>query len=165
MRPGPRDELITQRLVDALADVDATLIERGNLDAAEAPDRLSRHLARVMELALRGLEGDGDAQARLINQVLASAAAVADRHAEQVVTPPKVWLGLREPPERLGMEPRTIPAPTIPLASSDLLSTPRVSQTSAASSGSSSSRPTSVDLLCAFVIWSGVVQLRDALAA
>ena len=53
MRPGPRDDLVTQRLAEARARSIRRSIDRAPLDGAEGPARLSRHLATVIERALR----------------------------------------------------------------------------------------------------------------
>ena len=88
MHPGPRDDLVTRRLAEALASLDPSLIDRAPLDGAEAPARLSRHLAMVIERALRELGDDAEAQAALVNDLVAARAATVDRAAEIVETPP-----------------------------------------------------------------------------
>src|SRR2546423_8059933 len=120
MLPGPRDDLVTRRLAAALAAVDRSLVDLVALDAADAPARLSRHLAVVIERALQDLGEDASAQAALVNHLLAVGAATEDRDAELVNVPPRIWHGLHRAPERFGQAPTVIPAPTVPLSSSDL---------------------------------------------
>src|SRR5688572_33264528 len=115
MRPGPRDHLVTRRVAEVLAGVDPSLIDRVPLDGAEGPARLSRHLAAVIEVALRDLGDDAEAQAALVNDLVAARAAAYDRDAEVLGVPPEIWQGLHRPPERLGDAPMVIPAPTVPL--------------------------------------------------
>jgi hypothetical protein len=121
MRPGPRDHLITQRVAKALASVDPSLIDRVALDAAEGPARFARHLATVIERALRDIADDAEAQAALVNELVAARASSEDRGAELVALPPEVWQGVKHRPERLGDAPHAVPAPTVPLSTSDLL--------------------------------------------
>src|SRR3954468_3753228 len=121
MRPGPRDHLITQRVAEVLAAIDPSLIDRAPLDAAEGPARFAPHLSVVIERALLDVADDAHAQAAIVNHLVAARAAPEDRHGELVTLPPELLQGLREPPARLGDVPRTIPAPTVPLSSSDLL--------------------------------------------
>lgn len=68
--PGPRDHLITRALERDLAGVAAEVLDEAPLDAAEAPDRLARH---VMDELRRELRVDGAAaevQARAVNEIL-----------------------------------------------------------------------------------------------
>ena len=100
----------------------------------------------------------------LVNGLVASRAGADDRHGELLVLPPELLQGLRVPPERLGVSPRTIPAPTVPLSSSDLLANAEGQPNIGSELRLELESADSVDLLCAFVIWSGVIRLRDALA-
>ena len=161
LRPGPRDHLLTEELVRLLEDVDPTLIDTIRLDGVEGPRRLAQHLATAIERKLAGLGHNADAatqQAELVNRLI-------DRHDEEavVVTPPEVWTGLRTAPTGLSNESVRIPLPATPLAASDLLvnadGQPNIGSELRAELASAEH----VDLICAFVIWSGVVQLRDAL--
>ena len=99
-----------------------------------------------------------------MNDLVAARAAAVDRGAEIVETPPEILQGLHRPPERLGDAPTVIPAPTVPLSSSDLLANAEGQPNIGSELRLELASADSVDLLCAFVIWSGVVRLRDALA-
>ena len=164
MRPGPRDHLVTERVAEVLAAIDPSLIDRIALDAAEGPARFARHLSAVIERALLDVADDAHAQAAIVNDLVAARAAPEDRHGELVTLPPELWQSLREPPARLGDAPRTIPAPTVPLSSSDLLANAEGQPNIGSELRLELESADSVDLLCAFVIWSGVVRLREALA-
>ncbi len=139
------------------------MISESTLDPAEGPTRLSRHLAGVIERALRELRDDPTAQAALINSVIGASAANADREALQLIAPPRVLDGIKRAPERLGDLPRAIPAPTVPLSMSDLLANAEGQPNIGSELRLELESADSVDLLCAFVIWSGVVRLRDAI--
>jgi hypothetical protein len=164
VRPGPRDHLVTQRIAALLAGIDPELIDRGELDAAEGPVRLSRHLSAVIERALRAVGDDPQAQAALVNELIAAQAESDDREDEAVPLPPEFWYGVRAPPARFEDTPRTIPAPSVPLSISDLLVNAEGQPNIGSELRLELESADSVDLLCAFVIWSGVVRLREALA-
>jgi HKD family nuclease len=165
MRPGPRDHLITQRVAAKLAGVDPVVVDRAALDSAEGPARLSRHLAVVIERALHAIGDDPEVQATLVNELVAARAESDDRQAEVLPLPPEVWYGIREPATRFGDAPRAIPAPSVPLSISDLLANAEGQPNIGSELRLELESADCVDLLCAFVIWSGVVRLRDALAS
>jgi hypothetical protein len=161
VQPGPRDHLITQGLDQLLSQVDSALVDRASLDGAEAPTRLSRHLATVIERALRAAD-DPTVQAALINGLLVSAIGIGEP-SELIAVPPEVWQGLRRPAERLGGKPTAIAAPSVPLSTSDLLVNAEGQPNIGSELRLELESADTVDLLCAFVIWSGVVRLRAAL--
>ena len=82
----------------------------------------------------------------------------------RVALPARVLRGIKERSPLGDVRPLP-PLPATPFSQSDLLVNAEGSRTSARSSGPSSRRADSVDLICAFVIWSGVRHLREALAA
>jgi HKD family nuclease len=163
VQPGPRDHLITERLARALAQVDPAFIDRAALDGVEGPSRLSRHLATAIEVGLRAAADDPAAQASLVNDLLARATTGEDL-SDLIALPPEIWQGLRRPPERLGDKPHAIPAPSVPLSMSDLLVNAEGQPNIGSELRLELESADTVDLLCAFVIWSGVVRLRDAIA-
>lgn len=164
MKPGPRDDVLTRELELFLADL-GERAHRGDIETGDAPKRLAAHLAAVVERELRSLPAKAGAagQAALINRLLRVVTDV-DAPPEEIELPPRLLRAIA--PEHAGpgapLGPELSP-PTIPLASSELL----VNGARQPNIGSvlrhelrSADR---VDLLCAFVIWSGVVQLRDDL--
>ena len=148
-------------LATQLATVDPSLISGSLLDPVEGPTRLSRHLAAVIERALRELHDDPHAQAALVNSVIAASAAIPDREAEQLAAPPRVLDGIKRAPQRLGDTPYAVPSPTVPLSTSDLLANAEGQPNIGSELRLELESADSVDLLCAFVIWSGVVRLRE----
>jgi superfamily II DNA or RNA helicase/HKD family nuclease len=161
VQPGPRDNVVTQALAEQLANVDPLLVSDSPLDPVEGPTRLSRHLAAVLERALRALHDDPAAQAALVNGVIAVSAAIPDRDAEQLAAPPRVLDGIKRAAQRLGDTPYAVPAPTVPLSTSDLLANAEGQPNIGSELRLELESADSVDLLCAFVIWSGVVRLRE----
>lgn len=160
LQPGPRDHVVTRALAELLSGIDSSLVDRAPLDAAEGPRRLARHLARVIERELAALGDDSDVAARQSQRINALLEASVD---ESIVIPPEVWTGLRAAPTRLGHQPPAISLPATPLATSDLLvngeGQPNIGSELRAELASAGN----VDVILAFVIWSGVVQLREAL--
>ncbi len=146
-----------------LDQVDAELRLEEPLDSAEGPERLARH---AMEQIRRELAGEelAETQATRINALLGD---LADDDAEnedsQLELPPQVLLGIkaRSP---LG-DPLPLPvAPATPLSQSDLLINAEGQPNIGSELRAELASAESVDLICAFVIWSGVRHLRDALA-
>ena len=162
--PGPRDHLLTKALQSAIAGLDDDLLVESDLDPVEAPERLARHLMNEVRLALGRNEESADRQAQETNELLRQALALDAADAAEVVLPARILQGIRGRTP-LG-DPSPPPAlPATPLGQSDLL----VNAEGQPNIGSELKRELatvdSVDLICAFVIWSGVTQLRDALAA
>lgn len=152
------------------------------LESADAPLRLARHVAALVERELRALPAaaGADGQAAVANRIIRAltspdpaniaagsneeAAAPAVQGPDAVSIPASLLTAIA--PEHVGPgappSPELSP-PSIPLSTSDLL----VNGSGQPNIGSelrhelrSADR---VDLLCAFVIWSGVVRLRDSL--
>jgi len=163
LTPGPRDELITTRLERALNDIDPALIDTLALDGVEGPRRLLLHLSRSIEPSLRAMGEDRHAAAQQASAVNALRQQVDASDDDGVVLPPQVLRGLRRP--SIGLEgPAEIALPETAFSTSDLL-VGGVGQPNIGNELNAELRSaTSVDLICAFVIWSGVTRLRDAIA-
>ena len=184
MKPGPRDDLVTNELGRALAEL-GERAQASVLEDADAPRRLAQHLATVVERELRSMPNKvgANGQAAVVNRLLhvlgepvpesteakgpretVNAKADPPSGEDTVIVPTAILNAIA--PEYVGPgappSPELSP-PSIPLSTSDLL----VNGSGQPNIGSelrhelrSADR---VDLLCAFVIWSGVVRLRDAL--
>lgn len=161
--PGPRDHLVTRLLAEALSRLEAEVALQQPLDAAEAPERLARHAMDELRRGLGGDEETSDEQARRVNDVLRQLASEDGAQAE-VDLPARVLRGIKRR-SPLGEVVDLPPAPATPFSQSDLLvnaeGQPNVGSELRAELASADS----VDLICAFVIWSGVRHLREALAA
>lgn len=160
--PGPRDHLITRALERDLAAVVPEARDESPLDAAEAPERLARHAMDELRRELRVKEASADSQARRLNEVLRRFVSGPAADAE-VALPARVLQGIRDQ-SPLGDVLPLPPLPATPFSQSDLLvnadGQPNIGSELRAELASADS----VDLLCAFVIWSGVRHLREALA-
>src|SRR5690242_12308709 len=118
MRPGPRDQLITERIAAALEQIDESLIERAALDGAEGVRRLSLHLVAELEPTLRALIDRPQAateQATMVNAILQG----VDQDADRVRLPPEVLGGIREPPDPLTGKSPALILPATSLSTSD----------------------------------------------
>lgn len=160
--PGPRDHLVTRWLEEVLADLDQELLDEIKLDPAEAPERLSRH---AMEVLRRRLSADdpADRQSRLVNELVTALAREPDPE-EEVAIPARVLRGIRGRSPLNEVLPLP-PLPATPFSQSDLLVNAEGQPSVGSELRAELASARSVDLVCAFVIWSGVRHLRDALAA
>jgi superfamily II DNA or RNA helicase/HKD family nuclease len=161
LSPGPRDHLLTRALREAIAGIDPELISEGALDPAEAPERLARHLMAEVRRALDG-EESADTQAERVNALLAQALPTEVAKPAEVELPARILQGLagRTP---LGSVAPLPQLPSTPFSQSDLLVNAEGEPNVGTELRRELASADSVDLICAFVIWSGVRQLRDAL--
>jgi superfamily II DNA or RNA helicase/HKD family nuclease len=160
--PGPRDHLVTRRVVRDLHLLAPELIDEAPLDAAEAPERLARHVMEELRRELAAGDHEADEQARRVNALLSG--AVADGAEADVVLPARLLHGIkgRSP---LGDVVPLPPLPATPFSQSDLLVNAEGQPNVGSELRAELATTDSVDLICAFVIWSGVRHLRDPLAA
>jgi superfamily II DNA or RNA helicase len=161
IEPGPRDHLVTRRLERELEAVEPEAIELTPLDAAEAPERLARH---AMDELRRSLSSDtsADDQAQRTNALLEQIAP-DDVESIGIAEPARVLQGIkaRSPVGDLLPLP---PLPATPFSQSDLLVNAEGQPNVGSELRAELATASSVDLICAFVIWTGVRHLRDALA-
>lgn len=143
-------------------ELDDALVDKHPLDPAEGPDRLARHAAGELRRDLAGLE-QAQEQAQLVNRLLEDEAA-PDAAAGVVVLPPSVLRGIRGR-SPLGAPAELPPPPSIPFSQSDLLVNGEGQPNIGSELRLELATAKSVDLICAFVISSGVRHLRDALEA
>ena len=168
-RRGLYEVLITDALAQGLRDLDSCLEVRSEkLRAAEAADRIALHLGRLVERALAGVPDKErvDRGVTLARELI--------EHIENTITDAEV---LPESPIKpaamlhaiLGRlpdgSPETIPPPLIPLLDTTLLTNapgePRVGS-QLLTEVCSADR---IDVVMAFVRWSGIRPLLDALRA
>jgi hypothetical protein len=162
LNPGPRDHLLTRALREAIAGLDPELVRDGDLDPAEAPERLARHLMAEVRRAL-GVEDSADIQAEQVNSLLSDALPAEESNAAEIVLPARILQGISER-TALGSVAPLPEAPSTPFSQSDLLVNAEGQPNVGTELRREIASADAVDLICAFVIWSGVRQLRDALA-
>jgi HKD family nuclease len=118
---------------------------------------------RAVERELAGDESAG-AQAERLNGVLRQLVGEGDGlHAAEVALPPRVLYGIK------GLSPLGDPLPlpllpATPFGQSDLLVNAKGQPNIGSELKAELATADSVDLICAFVIWTGVRHLRDSLA-
>jgi len=160
--PGPRDHIVTRSLERKLGTLDEEVRIEEALDTAEASGRLARHL---MEEARRELHDDtsSDEKADRVNGLLRQLGSGSGRDAE-IALPARLLQGImgRSP---MGAVVPLPPPPATPLSQSDLLVNGEGQPNVGSELRAELATADSVDLICAFIIWSGVRHLRDALAA
>jgi superfamily II DNA or RNA helicase len=168
--PGLYEALLTEWLASQLPS-DAQLYRTGPLDPAEAPAVLAAHVASILEIALRAPSmGNLSHQVELANRVIES----LDRHhrtelSGDLLKRPVAQLLeiLRRPKSSLGRA-EPIVRPGIPLSQDALLVGAKQEPALAAELRRELPSADGVDLLCAFVRWTGIRvllgelrQLRD----
>ena len=160
--PGPRDHLITTRPFQGARSLDPDVVLRADLDTAEAAERLARHV--MMELRA-DLADDltAEMKADRVNRVLASL-GTSEADDAAIVLPPRLLTGILSRSPLGNVLP--LPAqPATPFSQSDLLVNAEGQPNVGSELRAELETADSVDLVCAFVIWSGVRHLRDALAS
>jgi superfamily II DNA or RNA helicase/HKD family nuclease len=168
VEPGLRDHLITERDRAELASIESSRLEIGDLPRTDAPRRLGYYLKAVAERLLAGKLDDEatevDSLAATVNGLITSLADGTPLPEDQLTLPPEVLQGIRaQPSGRLAAAPQLPPRPTIPLTTSDLLYNGRGQPTLGAELQLEIESADRIDLICAFVIWTGVRILLEPL--
>jgi superfamily II DNA or RNA helicase len=166
--PGLYQQLLTEGLEQQLSLLARDLYDKDGLDPQEAPHLLARHLAGLARIALEHLSGGAtpEHQLALVNQLVALLQSQAPRaisSADQLHPSAQLLSEIRSTALLPGQA-ETI-RPLIPLADSTLLvnasGEPSVGQALIHEIPSAQR----IDLLCAFIKWSGLRLLQPALAA
>jgi HKD family nuclease len=166
--PGLYQQLLTEGLEQQLRDLQDTLVATDGLDPQEAPRLLARHLAGLARIALEHLSGGAtpERQLELVNQVVGLLQSQAPRAIStgDLLHPSARLLSEIRSTALLPGQAETI-RPLIPLADSTLLvnasGEPSVGQALIHEIPSAQR----IDLLCAFIKWSGLRLLQPALFA
>lgn len=158
LKPGPRDELVTKSLAKRLQMMDRERLVLEDLDREEAPFRLAQFARDELR---RSLDPDEDAkgQADRVNRVLSDAGGEG---ADVIQLPPRLLGGIK-PLSHLGQIVDLPSNPATPFSQSDLLVNAEGQPNIGSELKAELASADRVDLVCAFVIWSGVRHLRDAL--
>ena len=168
LQPGLYEALLTGALDKRLADlvVAAVTPELRALADAEAADRLSRHLAMVVTRAIEALPEHGRAQAgaqiisRLID-LLSQVSDAIDREVDLPLDPARVLSAiLRRKPDG---SPEALDAPLTPLLDTTLLTNSRGEPAIGHEIRAEIHSSDAIDVVMAFVRWSGIRPLLEAL--
>jgi superfamily II DNA or RNA helicase len=165
--PGLYQQLLTEGLEQQLHQLQETLVATDGLDPQEAPRLLARHLAGLARIALEHLSGGAtpEHQLALVNQLVGLLQSQAPRaiSSGDLLHPSARLLSEIRSTAPLPGQAETI-RPLIPLADSTLLvnasGEPSVGQALIHEIPSAQR----IDLLCAFIKWSGLRLLQPALS-
>lgn len=160
MREGLYEQVLTEAIaewLDSSAPHDLTTV-LDRLDPAESSEALASHFRTALVTALRSFPSDKrvELQIALVNELL----EVADAGSAEHRVSPQALL-LRE--LRSGPKGSPTPRPLTPLDQSALLVNAPREPKLAAELHSELQSADRVDLLCAFVVWTGVRVLREPL--
>ncbi|GIG85478.1 DUF3427 domain-containing protein [Plantactinospora endophytica] len=166
---GIYEHLITNELADKLQHLDPELVERAELDPADAHVVLARHLTGLAQRALRSVSGtDSDRLARQIemaNRIAESIAEIEPRAAgsdDQLAEAHRQLLTAIAHPPIPPAAPHFPVRPTTPLSTGALLVNGRHQPRIGHEVNSEMASADNVDLLCAFITWYGVRMLEGS---
>jgi superfamily II DNA or RNA helicase/HKD family nuclease len=168
--PGLYETLVTRELQEAIAELGDGVVDLQPADPGDAHRAVAEHVRRLVERALRSLPEATRlaAQAELCNELMASIRGVpegaAPESAEELVSPLSILREVREP-GRLNAAALAVRRPLVPLDSADLLVNARDQPSVGAAIEREIHSADGIDLLCAFVRWSGLRTVRPALEA
>lgn len=165
LRPGLYDALIDRRLQRLIDELDAELhADVTQLDPAEVPDRVSREFADALRVGLASVR-DRAALLRRLRRVLTMAEAdfLEEGRFEYDGSPTRL---LEVRPTRVGLaETEPTRRPVTPLADSALLMNAPGEPALAQELQAEMSSADRVDLLIAFVKWSGIRLVQESIEA
>ena len=157
LRPGLYESLMTADLETRLTQTVDLIVEFGEVDLADQPHVLARHIYQSATRALANTR-DPEARVRLVNSILAQLEAPD----LEVSAGPRQLLSLLSPrgPEHVGPRSR----PSTPLSDAALLTNAPGEPSLGSELKSEIDTADEVDLLCAFVKWYGLRVLESELA-
>jgi len=168
--PGLYETLVTRELQEAIAELGDGRVDLQPADPGDAHRAVAEHVRRLVERALRSLPEATRlaAQAQLCNALLTSMRGVpqggAPEPAETLVTPLSILREVREA-GRLNSVAPALGRPLVPLDTADLLVNARDQPSVGAAIEREIHSADRIDLLCAFVRWTGLRMVRPALEA
>lgn len=154
MDEGLYEQLLTEALEERLAGLSGSVVECGDVDEAEASTALARHVARLVEQELAARKSTE--RVALANDLLAQLAPL-----DPIVAGPRQLLAVRSADELRGN--RFDQRPEIALAEAALLTNGRGEPALNTEIAKELATCDATDLLCAFVQWSGLRVLEEAL--
>ena len=163
LSPGLREELITERLARALATLADGRVERRAVEPAESLELLRRHASSLLREALARHGSAPGAHSAAVNE-LVGLLVTDDDERFRLLEPPEVLLGIVPEADgltNLGLPPR----PQVPLTANELLVNDRKQPSIGSQLKSELASADAVDLICAFVQFSGVNTMLEELRA
>ncbi len=165
LQPGVYEALVTDLLAKRLP-ADKGLSILAQLDRLDAPALLARYLASIIEVGLRGLDGSAARQVAFCNrviEVLAMEAAPNVSLDDLLDDQARQLLEILPLPENSLARPEALPRPTTPFSQNALLVASKQEPALAGELKRELASARQVDLLCAFVKWSGIRVLMEEL--
>jgi superfamily II DNA or RNA helicase len=166
MRPGAYDQLITQEVASQLEGLPAERILREVLEEDEAPHVLARHLQFLIRRAIASVSEKDDrlAKIKMSNQIVNAIAALSDGAVgdDDLITEndePMLWAIDRE------LESDSFESPAVRLSDSALLVNGRNQPSIGHELNKELTSADDVDLLCSFVMNTGLNVLEKNLAS
>ncbi len=174
MKSGAYEQVVNRDMDRELKKVPGDCMSEASLDAAEAPQVLTRYVSQVTERALEMLQDDADGlarQTRLVNSIvsLISSSTGEPEFEGMQVEPerePRQLLALlsTEDLTRSGMKKASqLTRPETSLSRSSLFTGDRREPTLLSELCREAATADRIDMLVSFIKWSGLVQLRPAL--
>lgn len=165
LEPGLYESPVTRRIEDAMT-VLGDLAETASIEPADAHVVLTRHIAKHIAAALQAAP-DLKAKLVLANAILESVGELTQRNqdlaAEAITDPGRELQAILI---RTGLQaPRAPARPRTPLSQDSLIANAPSEPNLAAELQSEIESADAIDLVCAFVVWSGLAELMDALRA
>ncbi len=166
MKPGIYDALITNGLLEAIDQTDEQTTVFQNVDEADQPEVLARHVRDAVLRALGSTRDQGQRVA-LVNDLLDRLASHGDSLPD---SQPRQLLAL-QPPARPGITTYGDTRPSTPLSDAALLTNAHGEPSLGPELRAEIDTSDEVDLICAFVKWFGLrllepelrrLRLRDA---
>ncbi|WP_431882207.1 DUF3427 domain-containing protein [Micromonospora gifhornensis] len=164
---GVYEHIVTRDLADRLQHIDPALIQHANLDTADAPHALARHIATLVHRALHAVARDDQLhrQVDLANRIAEAIAVLSPQAAtidDQVADANRLLHAIAAPPTQPAAT-TFPPRPTTPLSTGALLVNgrhqPRIGHEVTHEMASADQ----VDLLCAFIKWHGLRLIEPAI--
>ncbi|MFV0460304.1 MAG: DUF3427 domain-containing protein [Actinomycetales bacterium] len=158
MEEGLHETLLTERILRRLTTTERLDEQVRAVDDADQPHVLARHIAELVERAVRSHQ-DPARRLRLVNDIV----SVLDEPDDTVSSPPRQLLRLA-PPAGPGVRRYPDVRPSTPLSESALLTNSKAEPSLGAELRAEIDTADEVDLLCAFVRWPGLRLLEPQLA-
>ena len=152
---GLYETLVTHALAERLSTLPSSAVDLATVDDADAPEILARHVADELRRALHSARSD--ARLALVNDLLEYIEA-----STTVDAPPRQLQAIST--EQLPhLAPKTLRRPRTPLSDAALLTNAKGDPSLGAELRAELASAEHVDLLCAFVKWSGLRILEEPL--
>jgi superfamily II DNA or RNA helicase len=167
LRPGAYDQLVTIELAEKIRDLPAGRVLREALEFEESPEILARHLKFLFRRAISAISDSDDplTRIRISNQIVQALKSISpefitDADLIEESSEPILWAV--SSPQSFPDDPVT--SPSIRLSDSDLLVNGRNQPSIGHEINKELQTADRVDLLCSFVMYSGVRVLERQIA-